>query len=95
MRTTGGPYQCPIRSLQGRVAVEAVIKERDSGTPHQQYHSLEVKLCTKGIHLLAVIHHSVVATRNCQSEKLVNIKDVLSKSRPSGEVTLNTLKHRT
>jgi hypothetical protein len=53
-------YQYRICSLQGKVTIETVVKEGYCGSPHKQNHSLEVKLCTKCIHLLAMIYHCVV-----------------------------------
>ncbi len=66
----------------------------ERGTPHEQYYSWEVKLCTKGGHALAMIHHSAIATRPYQFEKLGwNSPEVPSKSQPEGEVSINILEH--
>jgi hypothetical protein len=46
--------------LQGEVAVETVVKERHCRAPHEENHSLEVKLGTKSIHLLRMVHHRMI-----------------------------------
>jgi hypothetical protein len=74
-KSEGKSYQFPVTPPDLNFAWESVEYERNSCSPHEKYHALEVELSAKYIHLPAMVHNCMVSMMKFQFR--VALKGVL------------------